>query len=121
MAARARYPTPHAQLLELATDAKLRGEEFEDFWERAVRPGVSPVSYRTPEADRPRGVIIWPADTTDRNLARRATDEAKEGWRRAYDGVSPTREEQALRILAPILSELERRGLGSRDALPSAA
>lgn len=121
MAAPARYPTSHAQLRALAEEARREGVPFEDFWDRAVRPDQPPVTYYKPECERPADCVVWPRDTTDRNLARAATEDAKEGWRRAYLNLPAPSSERALTILSPILDELERRGLESGSAVPSAA
>lgn len=122
MAAPARYPTPHAQLLRLAEDAKREGIPFEEFWDRAVRPGLPPVTYYQPEAERLKGCVVWPRDSVDRNLARAATEDSREGWRRAYEGVEPTRSERALIVLSPLLAMIEgARGIEEREGVPSPA
>lgn len=108
MAAPPKYPTPHAQLLALAYEARAEGLDFEDFWERAVRPGLPAVTVGTPERRRPAGCVLWQRDTFDRNNARDAMEEAKEGWRRAYEGAPPTRAEMALIMLGPDLRVTER-------------
>jgi hypothetical protein len=120
MAARSKYPAPHEQLLVLARRARIRGLPFEDFWEEAVRPDLPPVMWQTPPEKRPSACVIWPNDTQDRNLSRAATEDARSGWRRAYEGLPPAREEVALARLGPLLDA----ALGGNDveqAVPSAA
>lgn len=107
MAARTKYPEPHRQLLALATRARTEGLAFDAFWERARRPGRPPVTWATAEEDRPRGCVIWPRDTTDRNISIAATDGARDGWRRAYEGIRAPRKEEALNVLRPGLEALE--------------
>lgn len=106
MAAPCRYPAAHEQLLMLAREAKQEGLSFEEFWERAVRPGRSPVTWSTPESRRPEGCVVWPRDTNDRNVSIAATTAARAGWRRAYEGVPAPRRERALLSLRPGLERL---------------
>lgn len=98
MAARQKYPNVHEQLRDLAIEARRDGVDFDTFWARAVRPGVKPVTWATPEEERPYGCVIWPRDTENRNLSRRITDsvEVREGWRRAYDRAPQTKGDLAL-------------------------
>jgi hypothetical protein len=105
VAARARYPSAHEQLLGLAVVAREEGLAFAAFWARAVRPSKPPVTWQTPEERRPYGCVVWPRDTTDRNAARAVTDsaEVRSGWMRAYEGWAPTRGDLALQTLAPWL------------------
>lgn len=106
MAARAKYPAPHEQLSALAREARLAGISFDEFWEEAIRPGQSPVTWQTPEDLRPYGAVIWPRDTTDRNISIAATLGAREGWKRAYDRLPPHKGEKALARLRPGLEAL---------------
>lgn len=108
MAAPQKYPTPHQQLRELAEMALLEGTTFDCFWERAMRPGQPPVTWATEPDRRPGGCVVWPRDTFDRNVSIAATLEARDGWRRAYEGVAPTRSERALLRLAPWFDALLR-------------
>lgn len=131
MAAHQRYPSVHEQLRDLARAAQAACMPFDVFWEEAVRPGLPPVTWRTPEARRPEGCVIWPNDTFDRQCVRDATvaEDVREGWRRAYYLHPPLRREAALTVLAPMLAGLDaagrrevmRRGLADRSAVPSAA
>lgn len=131
MAAHQRYPSVHEQLRCLALEARAAGMEFEEFWLEAVRPGLPPVTWRTPPSRRPEGCVVWPNDTFDRQCVRDATlaEDVMEGWRRAYDVEPPLRREAALTVLAPMLAGLDRatrqqvirRGLGEPAAVPSAA
>jgi hypothetical protein len=109
VAARARYPSAHEQLLGLAVVARGEGLTFAAFWRRAVRPGKPPVTWQTAEENRPYGCVVWPRDTKDRNAARQVTGsaEVKRGWMRAYEGWEPTRAELALQTLAPYLRGVE--------------
>lgn len=118
MAARQQYPTPHEQLRDLAIIARAEGLPFDVFWQRATLPGEKPVTWATPERERPDGCVIWPRDTTDRNMNREivASKEVREGWRRAYEGWAPTRADRALTALAPGMSRL----LDEMDAVDEA-
>lgn len=106
MTAHARYPPTHEQLLELAREAKREGLSFAAFWQRAMRPGRTAVTWAVAPERRPEGCVIWPRDTTDRNISIAATLGAREGWRRSYQGLPPTRTEAALARLQPMLAEL---------------
>lgn len=130
MAAPQKYPTAHLQLRELAELALLDGTPFDVFWERAVRPGRSPVTWASsPPPDEVARIlnecVIWPRDTFDRNVSMVAILDSREAWRRAYEGVPPTRFERALIVLAPVIARLGAaepdRGLPGRSAVPSAA
>lgn len=110
MAARPRYPSAHEQLLVLALEARASGASFDVFWKRALRPGRAPVTWAVPAEVRPAGCIVWPRDTKDRNVSRDVTcsREVREGWRRAYEGVPPTRADVALQALSPVFLPLEQ-------------
>lgn len=59
---------------------------------------------RTPPEKRPAApCVIWPNDSFDRENGIAATIEAKEGWRRAYEGMPPSSPERALAMLGPDL------------------
>lgn len=105
MAARRHYATPPEQMLHLAREARLNGIAFEDWWDRAVRPGHPPILITT-ERPWPEGVVIWPSDSADRNHWRAATDDetVKDGWRRAYENLPAAPRESALKILGPLLA-----------------
>jgi hypothetical protein len=102
MAARAKYPTPHAQLGALMVEARREGLTFQEFWERAVRPDRSPVVWRTPVADRPVGCVVWSNDTAIRAADREVYRDARvrDGWRRAYERLPERRRDTALKRLA---------------------
>lgn len=106
MAARAKYPATHEQLFALAEQARLAGVPFEEWWEEAVRPGQPAVTWNTPEPLRPYGAVVWSNDTGDRNLSIAVTLGAREGWRRAYNRLPPSRGEEALKRLRPVLEVL---------------
>lgn len=118
MAAHAKYPTAHAQLLALARRARLEGVAFEVFWERAVRPGLPPVIWRTPVEMRPAGCVVWPNDTHDRGTSQTATVGAKEGWQRAYEGLPAPQREHALERLRPMLDRFAEDACGNGAAEP---
>ena len=107
MAAKAKYPPAHEQLFALAKKARARGLSFDDFWAEARRPEVPPVTWATDAKDRPRGAVVWPRDTTDRNISIAATDGAKDGWKRAYEKLPPLKHERALVTLRPGLEALD--------------
>lgn len=105
MAARTKYPPVPVQLTRLVGPARARGLSFEEFWQEAVRPGLPPVTWRTPPARRPEGCVVWPNDTDDRANAREvhADPNVIDGWRRAYEEKPPRRRDTALRLLAPLI------------------
>lgn len=119
---RQRYDFPHEQLRALGLEAQREGLTFEDFWERSVRLGESPVitteTART--MDPPDGAIVWPKDSADRANAMAAIRGTKEGWRRAYEGVPPNQGEVALSMLNQLAVEAAG-GLVLGDAVPLAA
>lgn len=121
MAAPAKYPAPHEQLLALARRARLEGLAFEEFWERAVRPGRPAVTWATPIERRPAGCVVWPRDTRDRNVSISATLDAMSGWRRAYLGLPAPRAEAALLRLRPLLDAIAAEGNASGSEVRSAA
>lgn len=104
MAARMKYAPAHSQMLDLAVVARREGLSFDEFWVRAVRPGRSPVTVGT--EDPPRGAIRWPRDSGDRAVAITATNAARDGWRRAYEGLEPSGPERALALLSPWIDRL---------------
>ncbi|HEX7088748.1 MAG TPA: hypothetical protein VF192_01360 [Longimicrobiales bacterium] len=113
MPAPSKYPTAHEQLRLLAEAARRDGLSFQRFWELAVRPGQPAITWSTPAGERPPRCVVWPRDTTDRKLSIAATLGAKDGWRRAYEGVPPSGPEKALQLLAPLMQSLEHAVLGS--------
>lgn len=119
---RQRYDFPHEQLRALGLQARREDLTFEDFWERSVRPGTSPVitteSART--VDPPFGAVVWPKDSADRANAMAAIRGTQEGWRRAYEGVPPNQGEIALSMLNALAVEAAG-GLAIGDAVPLAA
>lgn len=92
------YAAPHEQLGKLAVEARRNGVPFEEFWVCAVRPHRSPIVTKN-TIDPPAGAIIWPHDSNDRATAIKAALEAKDVWRRAYEGIEPTRAELAIGVL----------------------
>jgi hypothetical protein len=99
-----RHESPPEQLGRLAQTARRQGLPFDEFWLRAVRPGLPAVRVTTPAEKRPEGAIAWPHDHRDRQAAAAALEATKEGWRRAYEQVPPRPGEVALALLAPILA-----------------
>lgn len=106
MAARQRYPSPPEQLRELAGFYRSVGASFDEFWEMTVRPGAPPFATTTPLGELPEHVVIWPSDSQDRRAWQLAMADAREGWRRAYEGVPPTSSERSLTLLAPLLERI---------------
>jgi len=101
VANRQRYAAPHEQLRDLAIEARREGLSFEEFWERAIRPGKSPLvtteTVRT--TSPPTGALVWPKDSADRANAIAATNFAKDFWHRAYDRMPDTKGEAAFATL----------------------
>lgn len=102
----ARYPRAHEQLGRLAREAREEGLDFDAFWQRAVRPGMRAITWMDDETTRLEGAVVWPSDYEDRQVTVAATLAAEQGWRRAYDGHEPTRQERALRRLGPVLDAI---------------
>ena len=102
MPARARYESPSAQLLRLAVQARADGLDFAAFWHRALRPGQPLVTRH--RSLLPEGCVVWPRDTFDRQNDMRAIYSTKRAWRRAYEGLPPTRGDLAVQALGPALS-----------------
>lgn len=100
MAARRKYPTPHEQLGVLMLEARREGVSFTVFWRTAVRPGLTPVVWRTPEERRPAGCVVWSNDTAIRAADREVYEDerVRAGWRRAYER-TPLRRDLALPAL----------------------
>lgn len=85
-------------------EAFREGVAFEEFWLRAVRPGVSPlVTTETPSP--PPTAIVWPRDSADRNNWITAIRGTKEGWRRAYLAEPEAPGDRALSVLAELARE----------------
>ena len=100
MPAPARYSPPHVQLRLLAESALAEGLGFDEFWERALRPGKPLVTRH--KINPPGDCVIWPRDTFDRQNARAAIIDTRRGWKRAYEGKPPVRAELALQALGPV-------------------
>lgn len=118
------YEKPQVQLGRLMVAARRRGLSFEAWWEEAIRPGQSVVMTNTPNP--PAHAVRWPSDRNDRlewmaaivggmvevgkgpagESIREWYDGSKEGWRRAYEQVAPTRAEEALAFLADAIGAL---------------
>lgn len=117
--ARQRYDAPHEQLRQLGVEAKREGVSFEVFWDRAVRPGVSPlITTETPLP--PANAVVWPRDSGDRANAITAIRGTEEGWRRAYEGMTQKPEEAALSRLNAMAREAAG-GIEERTPVPLAA
>jgi hypothetical protein len=102
--AQQQHPAPHEQLRDLGIQARREAVSFEAFWERAVRPGMSPI-ITTETKDPPSNAVIWPRDSTDRNNSMAAIRSSEETWRRAYEGAPQTSAERAFGVLRELLSE----------------
>lgn len=136
MPAVAKYEPVHVQLLGLAVLARQRGLTFEEFWREACRPATcfhcmrGTLLPKCPHCERrinrpptittvdpaPDTAIRFPTDTADKRASIGALEDTKDGWHRAYEGIEPTRREQALILLSPILDEIERQRTGAEPA-----
>lgn len=116
------YSSPHEQLREIGIKAKRQGVSFEEFWTRALRPGISPLitteTVRTVEP--PSGAIVWPKDSADRANVMSAVTSSEEIWRRAYEDLPQTPGERAMEVLRDIAVE-EASGSEDRGDVPLAA
>jgi len=114
-----RHAPAHEQIRDLAIDARREGICFDEFWERAIRPGAKPrVNVET--QDPPPTAVVWPRDSYECANALAAAAASKDTWRRAYDLEPPTPGDRALAILAGIVKE-EAGGSEAGVALASAA
>lgn len=120
MAPPQRYPSPAKQLLELGRKAKAEGLPFATFWIEAVRPGETPITTRK-LSTAPATAIIWPSDTTDRAAEQAAVEAMREAWRRAYEGLPPTRGERAVLALHSIAFGQDVGGIEAGSDVPLAA
>jgi hypothetical protein len=96
VAAPQKFPAVHEQLRELALEARREGLSFDEFWQRAVRPGRYPVlTWR--HVGRPASwvgewppldTVRWPNDTHDRQIALEVHRDpvVVKAWRAAYYG-----------------------------------
>lgn len=98
------YAPPHKQLGRLMIAARRRGLSFEEWWSEAVRPRKPLVMVTHPNP--PAGAVRWPTDRNDRVTWQAATNEAREGWRRAYERETPTRAEEAIAFLGDAIGAL---------------
>lgn len=108
-------------MLELGRIARREALDFDHFWERAVRPGLPPITPRCSPNAIPPGAVIWPSDTADRSDAVKATEECKETWRRAYCFEPPTAGDLALANLHAVLVEQDTGGIEAGNDVPLAA
>lgn len=88
-------------MLRLAVRARALGYSFDDFWRLAMRPRKPPITPKVPREKWPPDAVVWPRDSRDREVWISATNAARDGWRRAYEGIAPTRAEAALILLGP--------------------
>ena len=58
-----------------------------------------------PVAQRPAGAVVWPSDTHERDQVQAAIAATRDGWRRAYEGEPPLRQERALTALVGVLDD----------------
>ena len=122
MAPPQRYPSPAKQLLELGRRARAEGLAFDEFWNRAVRPGQPPLSSRTPavRTGEISDAVVWPSDTADRAAEQAAAEAMREAWRRAYEEEPPTKGEQAIMRLYGITAETDTGGMEAGSGVPLA-
>jgi len=119
-----RYDSPARQMLELGRIARSEGLSFEEFWQRAVRPGKPALTPRRLGKGRYKdlvGAIIWPSDTAERTDAQEAMLRCKAVWRRAYNREAPTQGDQAVAQLYAIWAESDGAGTKDRAAVGLAA
>lgn len=121
MAPPQRYLSPAKQLLALGKRAKAEGLSFEEWWERAVRPGQPPVTTRKLAEGVPVTAVVWPSDTADRATEQAATEAMREGWRRAYEHLPPTVGERAMLALYAWAFEPDSSGIEAGSDVPLAA
>lgn len=119
MAARRKYSSPAEQMGRLARVARGKGLSFDDWWAESVKPGGKLISSTCPAWKHTPGCVIWPSDSQDSIIWREATAAAKDGWRRAYELMEPTRGEKALTVLGPLLDQLADPGVELIAALAS--
>ena len=112
MAPTPEYLSPVQQLGELGVKARKRGLTFEEFWNEAVRPDArGVVMTTTPNA--PATAVRWPSNTKQREEWLEVVLDGKETWRSAYEGVSSSSEELALRTVRDMRESLEERDVGA--------
>ena len=111
-------------MLELGRQAREEGLTFEEFWERAVRPGKPALTPRRlgkgPYANL-IGAVIWPSDTAERAELQESTARCRETWCRAYNRETPTAGDEAVARLYDIWAERTAGKSSSRAAVSSAA
>lgn len=102
--------------------SRQRGVPFDEFWKLALRPGEALLTTETVRTIEPVPIygIVWPKDSGDRANAQAAIRGTEEGWRRAYEGVPPSKGEIALLMLNALAVEAAG-GLAIGDAVPLAA
>lgn len=124
------YDSPGVQLRRLAARARRLDVPFDEFWTQAVREGRSLVMTNHPNP--PKGAVLWPTDRNDRKAWQFGIHTAKEGWRRAYEGIEALSCERAMSILGDAIGALDNvasqraegelvDAIGAQAALPSAA
>lgn len=124
MAPPQRYESPSRQLLELGRKARAEGLTFEEFWQRAVRPGEPALTPRRLGKGRYAGLeevaIVWPSDTAERADAQDAAERSKPTWQRAYNLEPATAGDLAIAKLRSIaIDEGDRAdGIEDRSAVP---
>lgn len=109
------YPSVWEQLIALGREARAEGLAFEDFWDRAVRPGLPPVIWRHLPEERPFGAIVWANDSRTRADDQAAVRGTRESWQRSYELAPPLRGVAALTRLSGLLDRLAA-GVASVDA-----
>jgi hypothetical protein len=102
----------------LAIEARREGVAFETYWERSVRPGRKPLITTNTEHPPPEAVV-WPADSSNRAIAISAALATKDGWRRCYEQIPPTKPERSLSTVRHLFAESS--GSEDRSGLSLAA
>lgn len=118
MGAPKRYAAPHKQLGELMLEARRRGETFDEFWLRAVRPEKWQRIVMVTDREPPEDCVLWPTDPKDRREWRSAILQTRDGWRRSFERLPKTSRDSAVAVLADMLDELD--GLASDGELTAA-
>jgi hypothetical protein len=102
-------------MLILGQAARAEGLSFDEFWQRAVRPGQPALTPRRLGRGKYDGLehqaVVWPSDTAERTDAQEAMLRCEDVWRRAYDREPQTPGDRALASLYEIWAERELGGI----------
>lgn len=108
-------------MVDLGRVARAEGLTFEEFWERAVRPGQPALTPRRLGKGAYKNLtqaVVWPSDTAERNDAQQAMYKCRDVWERAYNREPQTKGDKALATLYAIWAERDLAGIESGDAVP---